>query len=66
MSRRLEKSASGSLLDSGALNQSLLLLGQIGEAGNLGVLKGASFSVASTRINIDFGFGAGFAGVVHL
>ncbi|KAJ7694178.1 hypothetical protein B0H17DRAFT_1058072 [Mycena rosella] len=40
MSRRLEQTASWSLLDSGALNQSLLLLGQIGEAGNLAVLKG--------------------------
>ncbi|KAJ7219085.1 hypothetical protein GGX14DRAFT_434549 [Mycena pura] len=40
MSRRLEHATSGSLLSSGALNQSLLLLRQIGEATNLGALKG--------------------------
>ncbi|KAJ6546497.1 hypothetical protein DFH09DRAFT_1171190 [Mycena vulgaris] len=40
MSRRLPAASGSSLLNSGALNQSLLLLGQIGEAGNLGVLKG--------------------------
>ncbi|KAJ7467108.1 hypothetical protein FB451DRAFT_1178347 [Mycena latifolia] len=41
MSRRLQQASSRSLLDSGVLNQSLLLLGQLGEAGNLAVLKGA-------------------------
>ncbi|KAJ7090058.1 hypothetical protein C8R43DRAFT_295160 [Mycena crocata] len=40
MSRRLEQAASGSLLNSGGLTQSLLLLGQVGEASNLAVLKG--------------------------
>lgn len=40
MSRRLEQAASRSLLNSGALEQGLLFLGQIGESANLGVLKG--------------------------
>ncbi|KAJ6547376.1 hypothetical protein B0H19DRAFT_1165293 [Mycena capillaripes] len=40
MSRRIEQATSPALLSSGALNQSLLLLGQIGEASNLAVLKG--------------------------
>ncbi|KAJ6513859.1 hypothetical protein C8R47DRAFT_622709 [Mycena vitilis] len=40
MSRRLAEATSPGLLNSGALNQSLLLLGQIGEAANLAVLKG--------------------------
>ncbi|KAJ7661744.1 hypothetical protein B0H17DRAFT_1093842 [Mycena rosella] len=39
MSRRIDQAASASLT-SGAVSQSLLLLGQIGEAGNLAVLKG--------------------------
>ncbi|KAJ7489891.1 hypothetical protein B0H11DRAFT_1044888 [Mycena galericulata] len=38
MSSRVEQS--GSLLDSGALNQGLLLLEQIGETGNIAVIKG--------------------------
>jgi hypothetical protein len=37
MSRRLQ---APTVLESGTLNQSLLLLSQIGEAANLGVLKG--------------------------
>ncbi|KAJ7738492.1 hypothetical protein DFH07DRAFT_82876 [Mycena maculata] len=40
MSRRLEQATSGSLLDSGVLNQSLNLLEQIGETSNIGVIKG--------------------------
>ncbi|KAJ7766658.1 hypothetical protein B0H16DRAFT_369587 [Mycena metata] len=40
MSRRLAQTASNTLFDSGALSQSLRLLGQIGEAGNVGALKG--------------------------
>jgi hypothetical protein len=41
MSRRIEKAATSSLITS-ALDRSLLLIIQIGEVTNLGVLKGAS------------------------
>jgi hypothetical protein len=41
MSRRIEKAATSSLVTS-ALDHSLLVIIQIGEATNLGVLKGAS------------------------
>ncbi|KAJ7632441.1 hypothetical protein FB45DRAFT_912441 [Roridomyces roridus] len=40
MSRRIEQATSGSLLSSGALNQGLLLLEQIGQTTNIGVLQG--------------------------
>ncbi|KAJ7172664.1 hypothetical protein C8R46DRAFT_1086794 [Mycena filopes] len=40
MSRRLAQATSGSILNSGALSNSLQLLAQIGELSNFGVLKG--------------------------
>ncbi|KAJ7029366.1 hypothetical protein C8F04DRAFT_42446 [Mycena alexandri] len=51
MSRRLPQTASTALFDSGALNQSLQLLRQIGEASNVGVLKGFA-GVASLLLEI--------------
>ncbi|KAJ7933885.1 hypothetical protein B0H13DRAFT_1855740 [Mycena leptocephala] len=58
MSRRIEQATSPSLLNSGAFNQSLLLLGQIGEAGNLAVLKGAWLHRESIEVSCFAGITA--------
>jgi hypothetical protein len=63
MSRRIERSLVTSVLD-----HSLLLMVQIGEATNLGVLKGASSFCGDEMISslLIWWAHAGFAGVIHL